>query len=234
MYFDWTYFVLVLPAVILSMIASSFVNSTFKKYSKTINKSGITGAQAARMVLDSKGLRNVAVQPFPGELTDHYDPKTNIIYLSEAVFNSATPAAVGVAAHEAGHAVQHAENYIPVKIRSAIVPVTNFGAKLSPILLIIGLALSYYGSMFISLAYLGVALFGLSTVFQLVTLPTEFNASKRAMDSLKQSGYFGDSELSASRKVLTAAAMTYVAALAVSFMQLLRLFLIVASRDRRN
>lgn len=234
MYIDWYYIVLVLPAIIFSMIASSFVESTFKKYSSKKNLSGITGSQAARIVLNSKGLYNVQINMISGNLTDHYNPKTNVIYLSESVYNSATSAAVGVAAHEAGHAVQHAENYLPVKIRSAIVPITNFGARVSPFLLMIGLALTYYGDAFILLAYLGVALFGLSTVFQLVTLPTEFNASKRAMDSLRNCGHFTNEELVSSRKVLSAAAMTYVAALAVSFMQLLRLFLIVSRRDRRD
>lgn len=234
MYIDWYYIALVLPAVLLSLIASAFVNSTFKKYSNIVSKSGVTGAEAARMVLQSKGVYNVSVQPISGDLTDHFNPKTNTIYLSEPVYNSSTSAAVGVAAHEAGHAVQHHENYLPVKIRTAIVPVTNFGASISTILLLLGLGLSYYGANLIFLAYLGVALFGLSTIFQLVTLPTEFNASKRAMIALRDSGHFTNDELSASRKVLTAAAMTYVAALAVSAMQLLRLFLIVKGNDRRN
>lgn len=234
MYIDWYYIALVLPAVLLSMVASAFVNSTFKKYSKIKNISGVTGAEAARMVLASKGIYNVSIRPITGDLTDHFNPKTNTIYLSETVYNSTTPAAVGVAAHEAGHAVQHSENYLPVKIRTAIVPITNFGASISTVLLVLGLILSYYGSVFIVFAYLGVALFGLTTVFQLVTLPTEFNASKRAMIALRESGYFSNDELSSSRKVLTAAAMTYVAALAVSAMQLLRLFLIVRNNDRRN
>ena len=190
MYIDWYYIALVLPAVLLSVIASAFVNSTFKKYSNVRNKSAITGAEAARMVLQSKGIYNVSVQRISGDLTDHFNPKTNTVYLSDSVFSSATPAAVGVAAHEAGHAVQHAENYVPVKIRTALVPVTNFGASISTILLALGLILSYYGSIFIILAYIGVALFGLSTIFQLVTLPTEFNASKRAMTALCDSGYF--------------------------------------------
>lgn len=234
MYIDWYYIVLVLPAVILSLIASRFVNSTFDKYSKTRNVSGITGAEAARMVLMSKGIRNISVQPISGNLTDHFNPKTNIIYLSETVYNSSTPAAVGVAAHEAGHAVQHAQNYLPIKIRTAIVPITNFGARISPILLLLGLFLSYYGSVFITIAYIGVAMFALSTVFQLVTLPTEFDASKRAITALRESGLLKEDELACSKKVLSAAAMTYVAALAVSFMQLLRLFLIVNNRNSRK
>lgn len=234
MYIDWYYIVLVLPAVILSLIASRFVNSTFDKYSKIRNVSGITGAEAARMVLMSKGIRNISVQPISGNLTDHFNPKTNIIYLSETVYNSSTPAAVGVAAHEAGHAVQHAGNYLPIKIRTAIVPITNFGARISPILLLLGLFLSYYGSVFITIAYIGVAMFALSTVFQLVTLPTEFDASKRAIIALRESGLLKEDELACSKKVLSAAAMTYVAALAVSFMQLLRLFLIVNNRNSRK
>ena len=220
--------------MILSLIASRFVNSTFDKYSKIRNVSGITGAEAARMVLMSKGIRNISVQPISGNLTDHFNPKTNIIYLSETVYNSSTPAAVGVAAHEAGHAVQHAGNYLPIKIRTAIVPITNFGARISPILLLLGLFLSYYGSVFITIAYIGVAMFALSTVFQLVTLPTEFDASKRAITALRESGLLKEDELACSKKVLSAAAMTYVAALAVSFMQLLRLFLIVNNRNSRK
>lgn len=234
MYFDWYYLVLVVPAVILAFACNGLVNSTVKKYSQMGIGSGITGAQAAKMVLSSKGIYNVIVQPIAGNLNDHYNPKTNTIYLSENVYNASTPSAVGIAAHEAGHAIQYSEDYLPIKIRSAIVPITNFGSSISPVFLFLGLILSYYARPLIFLAYIGIALFGFSTVFQLITLPTEFNASRRAMDCLTKSLKFSDNELGGARKVLTAAALTYVAGLAVSLMQLLRLILITQNRNNRN
>lgn len=233
-YVDYTYIILVLPAVIFSLWASSRVNSTFKKYSKEHNMRGITGAQAARTVLDSNGLHNVAIEQISGDLTDHYDPKTNVIRLSDSVYNSTSTAAIGVACHEAGHAVQHAENYAPVKIRTAIVPITNIGSKLSMPLIILGIVLSGFGSIFIQLAYLGVICFSACVVFQLVTLPTEFNASNRALKAIESSHLLNDSEQKSAKKVLSAAAMTYVAALAVSVMQLLRLVIMVSGRDNRR
>lgn len=233
-YMDYTYIILVLPAIIFSMWASARVNSTFKKYSKEHNMRGITGAQAARAVLDSNGLRNVSIEKVSGNLTDHYDPKANVIRLSDSVYGSTSTAAIGVACHEAGHAVQHAENYGPVKLRTAIVPITNIGSKLSMPLIILGIVLSSFGNIFIQIAYLGVICFCACVFFQLVTLPTEFNASNRALKAIESSHLLNDSEQRSAKKVLSAAAMTYVAALAVSVMQLLRLVIMVSGRDRRR
>lgn len=231
-YIDYTYIILVLPAVIFSLWASARVNSTFKKYSKEHNMRGITGAQAARSVLDANGLHNVAIEKISGDLTDHYDPKSNVIRLSDSVYDSTSTAAIGVACHEAGHAVQHAENYAPVKLRTAIVPITNIGSKLSMPLIILGIVLSSFGNIFIQIAYLGIICFCACVFFQLVTLPTEFNASSRALKAIESSHLLNDSEQRAAKKVLSAAAMTYVAALAVSIMQLLRLVLLVSGRRR--
>lgn len=233
-YIDWTYIILVLPFVILSMIASSAVNSTFQKYSEIYSLRGLTGAEAARRVLEGNGVMDVHIERISGHLTDHFDPKTNVIRLSENVYDSTSIAAIGVACHEAGHAVQHAENYLPVKIRTAIVPITNIGSKLSVPLIFIGIALSYLGSVYSMIAYIGVALFGLSVVFQLVTLPTEFNASHRAINAISNNGILNEDEISGAKKVLTAAAMTYVAALAVAVMQTLRLLLLVSGSRRRR
>lgn len=230
MYIDWTYVVLVLPAVLLSLWASSNVNSTYARYSKQLNSRGMTGAEAARRLLDANGLRNVPVEMTEGELTDHYDPKANVIRLSAGVCGGRSTAAVGVACHEAGHAIQHSVNYAPIKIREAIVPITNLGAKLSMPLIILGLLLGSMSQLFIYLAYAGVALYGLCAIFQLVTLPTEFNASSRALASIEGMGLLQGEELDGAKRVLRAAALTYVAALAVTLMQLLRFALIVSSR----
>lgn len=224
---DWTYLVLVLPAMIFALIAQGMVQSTFNKYSKTPTKSGMTGYQAARMVLDQNGIHDVHIEQVAGNLTDHYDPKAKVIRLSDATYASNSAAAVGVAAHEAGHAAQHAQEYAPIKLRTAIIPITNIGSRLTLPLILIGAVLAIQ-----PLVTLGILFFALSTVFQLVTLPVEFNASRRAMEALRSSGRLYDDELVASRKVLTAAAMTYVAALAVSLMQLLRLILIFGRRSR--
>lgn len=233
-YIDWTYIVLVLPFVILSMIASASVESSFKKYSTVYSRRGMTAAEAARRVLSDNGITNVSIERVRGHLTDHFDPKTNTIRLSENVYDSSSVASIGVACHEAGHAVQHAVGYIPIKIRSAIVPVTNIGSKLSMPLILLGIFLSYFGQEYSVIAYIGVALFGLCVLFQLVTLPTEFNASRRALRALGDSNILYDDEIRGAKKVLTAAAMTYVAALAVTVMQLLRLLLIVASSTNRR
>ncbi len=230
MYIDWTYIVLVLPAMLFAMWASARVNSTFEKYKKTRNVRGMTGADAARWVLDRNGLRNVRIEHIQGSLTDHYDPSTNVVRLSDDVYSSTSTAAIGVACHEVGHAIQHATNYAPVKIRTAIVPITNIGAKLSVPLIIIGLLLSSMGEIFVMIAYIGCALFGLVTVFQLVTLPTEFNASSRALKTIEETNLLQGEELKQAKKVLSAAAMTYVAALAVSLAQLMRFLIIVGGR----
>ena len=234
MYIDWMYIVLVLPAVIFTMWANANVKSTFGRYSKQLNSRGITGAQAARRVLDANGLQSVAIQQIDGELTDHYDPGANIIRLSAEVYNSSSTAAVGVACHEAGHAVQYAQDYAPVKLRAAIVPITNIGAKLSWPLIFAGLLLCSFAPRLIVLAYMGVGCYVLCAVFQIVTLPAEFNASRRAMDTIESMGILSGDELTGAGRVLRAAALTYVAALAVTLMQILRLLLIVGNRDRNN
>ena len=230
MYLDTTYIVLVLPAVIFALWASSHVNSTFNKYSKQFNSRNLTGAQAARFVLDRNGCRDVRIERVSGNLTDHYDPRANVIRLSDSVYDSTSSAAVGVACHEAGHAIQYAENYAPIKMRAAIIPVTNIGSKLAVPLIILGLFLCSMESSLIAISYLGIACFGLSTVFQLLTLPTEFNASNRAIAAIENSNLLMNDELTGAKKVLKAAALTYVAALAVSLMQLLRLLILVNRR----
>ena len=230
MYFygiDATYIFLVLPAVIFALWAQFNVKSTFSKYSKIASRSGMTGFDSARRILDANGLGSVRIAHVSGDLTDHYNPTDNTIYLSDSVYGSNSAAAIGVAAHEAGHAVQHATGYTPIKIRSAIIPITNIGSNLAMPLIILGIVLS-----FPTLAYIGVAAFGLSTLFQLVTLPVEFDASGRALKALE--GSLDGEDLASARKVLRAAALTYVAALAVSLVNLLRLLIIVAGNDRRR
>lgn len=233
---DWTFLVLALPAMVLALICSARVKSTFKKYGEIYNSTGMTGYDAARRVLDANGLNYVQIQRIDGELTDHYDPAAKVIRLSNNVYDAATPAAVGVAAHEAGHAVQHAVNYGPFALRSSIVKVTNIGSKLSMPLILAGIVLSsmaHFESL-IYLAYAGVACYFLCVIFQLVTLPTEFNASKRAVSAIESSGMLTNEELKGAKKVLRAAAMTYVAALAVALTQFLRLLIIVSNNRRRN
>lgn len=230
MYIDMTYIVLVLPAVIFAMWASAHVNNTFSKYSQQLNRRGITGAQAARYVLDHNGCRNVRILKVAGELTDHYDPRDNVIRLSESVYDSYSSAAIGVACHEAGHAIQYAENYAPIKMRAAIIPITNIGSRLAVPLIMLGLILCALEPAWIGVAYIGIACFALSTVFQLLTLPTEFNASSRAIAAIEGSNLLAGDELDGAKKVLKAAALTYVAALAVSLMQLLRLLILVNRR----
>lgn len=230
MYFygiDATYIFLVLPAVIFALWAQFNVKSTFSKYSKIASRSGMTGFDSARRILDANGLGDVRIAHVSGDLTDHYNPTDNTIYLSDSVYGSNSAAAIGVAAHEAGHAVQHATGYTPIKIRSAIIPITNIGSNLAMPLIILGIVLS-----FPTLAYIGVAAFGLSTLFQLVTLPVEFDASGRALKALE--GSLDGDDLASARKVLRAAALTYVAALAVSLVNLLRLLIMVAGNDRRR
>lgn len=238
--FDTTYLILVLPTILFALWASAHVNSTFKKYSQVRNSRGLTGAQAAYAVLRANGVANVRIERISGELTDHYDPKTNVIRLSDSVYDAPTPAAVGVAAHEAGHAVQYAQNYAPIKIRAAIVNATNIGSRLSMPLIIIGIllmsfeSLSAMSELFFYVALAGVFLYGFCVVFQLVTLPTEFNASRRALAAIESGNLLDASDHAAAKKVLTAAALTYVAALATSLAQFLRLFLLVSGRRRRD
>jgi len=230
--FDWTYIVLVLPCIILAMLASSHVNSTFKKYSNQYATRRMTGAQAAQRVLSSHGVTNVRIERVSGHLTDHYDPRTNVIRLSDSVYDSTSTASIGVACHEAGHAVQYAQRYFPIKIRAAIIPITNIGSKLAMPLILLGIVLSALGSLSYSLVYIGMACFGFSLLFQLITLPVEFNASRRALESIESCGMLSDEELKGARKTLSAAAMTYVAAAAVSLSQLLRLILLFGGRRR--
>lgn len=228
-YIDYWYLILVMPAVLISLWAQIKVKSTFHKYSAHMVRCGMTGAGASRFIQQVNGIQ-VGVESISGSLTDHFNPRSNIIRLSAPVYGQATVAAVGVAAHETGHALQHAEGYAPVKLRTAMVPVTNFASGLSPVLVILGLMLSMD-----ALAYLGVILFSVATLFQLVTLPVEFNASARAVSALEQSGRFTADEMQGVKKVLTAAALTYVAALFVSLMSLSRLVLIVSgNRGRRR
>ena len=234
MYFDWTYVVLVLPCVLLSLWASSSVNSTFKRYSQQYSRRGITGADAAQRVLRANGVSGVRIEQVSGNLTDHYDPQTNVIRLSSSVYGSTSTAAIGVACHEAGHAVQYAQDYAPIKLRAAIIPVTNLGSKLAMPLILIGVLLSVFENLSFGFIYLGIACFGLSLVFQLVTLPVEFNASRRALNAIESGELLTQDEQRGAKKVLTAAAMTYVAATAVSLAQLLRLVLIFGGRRRRD
>ena len=229
---DFTYLILLLAATIFSLWASVKVNTTFKRYSSVRPASGITGAEAARRVLDANGLYNVRIERIHGNLTDHFDPRSNVIRLSDGVYGSSSASAIGVAAHEAGHAVQYAKGYVPLKLRNAIIPVTNIGARLAMPLILLGLLFISAGSQFVYIAYIGVACFSLSTLFQLLTLPTEFDASRRALSSIEESGLLRGEELSSASKVLSAAALTYVAALAVSIIQLLRLISLV--NNRRN
>lgn len=232
--FDWTYLVLVLPCVLLSLWASSNVNSTFNKYSKQYSQRRITGADAARRVLAANGVHNVRIERVSGNLTDHFDPKTNVIRLSDSVFDATSTAAIGVASHEAGHAVQYAENYAPMRVRAAIIPLTNFGSKLAMPLIIIGLLLSFAEGFSYFFVYLGIACFGLSLLFQLVTLPVEFNASRRAMAAIESAGLLSPDEQKGAKKTLKAAALTYVAATATALAQVLRLILLYGRRSRRN
>ena len=232
--FDWTYLVIVLPCLLLSMWASSSVNSTFNKYAKVASRRQITGAEAAQRVLAANGVRNVRIERVSGNLTDHYDPKTNVIRLSDSVHSSTSVAAIGVAAHEAGHAVQYAQNYGPIKLRAAIIPMTNIGSKLAMPLILAGVLFSFLGNLSYTLVYLGIACFSLSLVFQLVTLPVEFNASRRAISTIRDSELLTREEQIGAQRTLKAAAMTYVAATAVALAQLVRLLVLFGGRRRRN
>ncbi len=234
MYFDFTYLILVLPAIIFSLWASAKVKGTYRKYKDLPTSSGLSGAEAARLILNGNGLRGVRIAKIDGELTDHYDPKSNTISLSSDIHDGTSAVAIGIAAHEVGHAIQHAESYAPLKIRNAIIPMTNIGSTLSIPLVILGILLTRISQDLIVVAYGGIALFGLVVVFQLLTLPTEFNASSRALVKINEYNILREDEVKPVKKVLSAAAMTYVAALAVSLAQLLRLLLIVAGGRRRN
>ncbi len=230
MYFDWTY-LLVLVGMVLSMWASARVNGTFKKYSSVRSMTGMTGAEAAKRLLNSQGIYDVTVQHVAGSLTDHYDPRTKTVNLSDAVYASASVAAIGVAAHECGHAMQDNEGYVPLRLRAAIVPVVNFGSMLSWPLILIGLLIGGLGSPIVEI---GIWMFVLVVLFQLITLPVEFNASARAVRLLDSVGILHGEEVSQTRKVLGSAALTYVAAAAASILQLLRLLILFGGRRRDN
>lgn len=223
--FDWSYMTLVLPALIFALWAQSRVKGTYNKYSSVTPHRRMTGAEAARQILDRNGLGNVRIEHIAGNLTDHYDPKTQVIRLSDSVYDSVSLAAIGVAAHEVGHAVQHATGYGFLKLRNAIIPITNIGSTLSMPLVLIGLLFNSS-----TLAFAGIVLFSLVAVFQLITLPVEFNASNRALATLGSFDMLDEQELRSTRKVLSAAALTYVAALAVSLAQLFRLIMLFGRR----
>ena len=227
-YFDPTY-ILVLIGVIICLIASASMNATFNKYSKVRSYSGLTGREAAERVLQSAGIYDVRVEHVSGNLTDHFDPRSKVLRLSDATYGSQSVAAIGVAAHECGHAIQHARGYAPLSFRSALVPVANFGSTIAWPLILLGFLFSGETSAF--LLNLGILAFSLAVLFQIVTLPVEFNASRRAMQVLGDTGMLYGDELSAARKVLTAAALTYVAGAASAILQLLRIVLLA---NRRN
>lgn len=232
--FDWTYLAIMLPCLLLSLWASTSVNRTFQRYAKQLSTRRLTGAQAAQQVLNYNGVSGVRIERVSGNLTDHYDPTKNVIRLSDSVYDSTSTAAIGVACHEAGHAVQYANHYVPIKIRSAIIPITNIGSRLAMPLILLGVVFSALGNYSYTLVYLGIACFALSLVFQLITLPVEFNASRRALAAIRDYQLLSDDELRGAKKTLTAAAMTYVAAVAVSAAQLLRLILLFGGRGRRG
>ncbi len=239
-YFE--YLLWMLPALIISLIAQAKVKSTYSKYSKVINRMGLTGAEAARRVLSAGGVTNVQITSVGGNLTDHFDPRTNTIRLSDGVYGKSTVAAVGIAAHEAGHALQHAEGYLPNKIRSVLVPITNIGSRIGWILIIIGFAMSgvsyyYYSTPTTydspvgdTLVFVGIILYSTSLLFTLITLPVEFNASKRALKIIESTGMLQGEEYEGAKKTLTAAAMTYVAAALTALLQLLRIITIARRR----
>lgn len=228
-YYDPTY-ILVLIAAIFSIVASIRVNTTYNKYAKVRSMSGMTGAMAAERILQSQGIYDVRIERVSGKLTDHYDPSSKVLRLSDATYADASVAAVGVAAHECGHAIQHAKGYAPLQIRGTLVPVANFGSNAGILLFMIGLFFS--SAMGGALLTIGILLFSAAVLFQLVTLPVEFNASSRAMKLLESTGILGQNELKSTKKVLRAAALTYVAAAATSIIQLARLILIAGGRNR--
>lgn len=238
MYFDFYYVVLVLPTVILALIAQASVKSTFNKYSKVYSRSGMTGRDVAEYILHGAGIYDVQIQAISGSLTDNYNPSTKILSLSQSVYGVSSIAAAGVAAHECGHAIQHAYGYGPLKLRNAIIPITNIGSKLSMPLILVGILLSGYSSYAVGVGsdigykiiYLGILLYGLAVLFQVITVPVEFNASHRALAILSDSQLLQQDEVRSARKVLSAAAMTYVAAMAQSLASMLRLIMIFGGR----
>lgn len=228
-FLDFSYLVILLPCLLISAFAQANVSSTFNRYSRVRNRRNMTGAEAAEAVLRANGVRGVRIERVAGKLTDHYDPRTNVIRLSQGVYDAATVSAVGVAAHEAGHAVQYAQRYAPVRVRNAVIPVCNAGSQISIILLLVGILL-YSQTLF----GLGVLCFGLSVFVQLITLPVEFNASRRAVVCLEENELLYEDELTGAKKVLRAAALTYVAALLTSLAQLLRFVVVFLGQRGRE
>lgn len=220
--------IIMIPVFIFAMLCHVSVKSNFKKYSKIANQWGMTGAQAAQRLLQLNGVTDVKIVQISGNLTDHYDPRTKQICLSQGVFNSNSIAAIGIACHEAGHACQHAEQYFPLKIRNAVIPATRIGSWIGVPLCLIGMFISSQ-----SLAYAGLVLYSFVALFQLMTLPVEFNASKRALATIRDNNFLNDNEFNGAKKVLTAAALTYVAALASAIATIFRLLLIISSGNRR-
>lgn len=224
-YFDYYYLILVVPALLLAIWAQVQVKTTYRKYSRVPNSRGMTGAYAAQAVLNFYGITDVRIERISGNLTDHYDPRSKVIRLSDGVYNSSTVAAIGIACHEAGHAAQHAENYAPIKIRNAIIPVCNIGSTIGIPLALIGWIFS-----FSILIYVGLGLYAAVFIFQVATLPVEFNASRRAIKVIDETQLLRDDEIGGAKKVLAAAAMTYVASMMVSLANLLRLLLRFSNR----
>lgn len=230
-FYDWTYFLVLIGAVIC-MIASANVKSTFRKYAQHRSMTNMTGAQVAERLLRGAGLNDVRVGQVAGELSDHYNPATKVVNLSDTVYGSNSVAAIGVAAHECGHAIQHAKGYFPLKLRTWFVPVANFGSKLAWPLILIGLFITSESSQMIINA--GIFLFSFAVIFQVITLPVEFNASNRALALLEEQGILSEQELPYTRKVLGAAALTYVASVAATILQLLRIIILFGGRRRNN
>ena len=220
LYYDMLY---ILPALLLTLIASMAVKTTYARYAKVHSASGITASAAARRILDANGLSHIRIESIAGNLTDHFDPQAGVIRLSDTVRDSTSIAAIGVAAHECGHAIQYAKQYAPIRIRAAIIPATSISSRLAVPLVLIGSVLSFYARGMLALAYAGIILFGICVLFQLITLPVEFNASRRARQVMASEGILSEREIAGAGKVLNAAAMTYVAALATSVLQLIRL-----------
>lgn len=229
MYFDSTYFLVIIGAIIC-MIASANVKSTYKKYAQYRSMTNMTGAQVAERLLRAAGINDVTIGHVSGELSDHYNPSSKVVNLSDSVYGSTSVAAIGVAAHECGHAIQHANGYVPLNLRSAFVPIANFGSKLAWPLILIGLFINSESSQLI--INIGIIMFSLAVVFQLITLPVEFNASKRALALLEDQGILSVEELPYTKKVLGAAALTYVASAASAILQLLRIIMLFGGRRR--
>ena len=223
--------ILVVIGTLLCLITSGIVKSTFAKYSKVASMSGMTGAQVADAILRKEGIYDAKVEPIAGSLTDHFNPATKVVSLSESVYGSSSIAAISVAAHECGHAMQHNEDYFPLKIRSSILPVANFGSKYGLWMVILGLIISFFRPI----VFIGVVLFAFGVLFQVVTLPVEFDASRRALETISEMGILGEQEMTGAQKVLKSAAMTYVASAAASILSLIRLILIAqGGRSRRD